>query len=345
MRLHALISLSLIVAPATGFAPWRSPSPVVLFKPSSARSSEAPSYGQRARDDDDDDGGDELDLEGMTREELETLMDEAGGPPLDARASLGEARDAILRFLGDAQEERLGFAAPAPASFKGPSSTFSIMEGGFSTAELGLTVMAGPSTVCDGLGLFISLDEDTESVVVPKGSVICGYSRLGTYEGTWDGDKSVGFGFGDSETAVIFDKKLMPLREALNGGPEPRELAGHVVSCQGSESCTVDCVERVVFVPTPTEADERMFTPAEIGVYCNDLAFSPGATKAAYLELAEELNVLELVWRLAPSEGDTSRLEPTWPIVITARDVLFDNTEPREAGLSYGFGYWKAKQR
>ena len=245
-----------------------------------------------------------------------------------------------------ARSARLGFAAPSPASFQGPASTFSKMEGGFTTADLGLTVMAGPSAVCDGLGLFVSLDEETESVVVPAGTVICGYTREGTFEGAWDGDKTVGFGYTDSETAVIFEKTLMPLRAALlGGGAELRDLVSHVVSDRGGGEVSVDCVDRVVYVPKPTEpaADARAFTPAEIGVCCNDLAFSEGVDEGTYLDLADKLNLFELVWRLAPADGDASLLEPTWPVVITARDVRFDNVEPREAGLSYGWAYWKAQ--
>lgn len=185
-------------------------------------------------------------------------------------------------------------------AFQGPPSSFNAMLGGFDSVELGLVVAAGPSKVCDGLGLFLSLSEDTAEVEVPAGTVLCGYSRIGDFQCSWAGDKTVGFRFDDLDTGVIFEKRLQPLREALAG--TGRRVAGHEVV--GSMIRSVS--SPMLFVPTQLDAtNERAFTPAQIGVCCNDLAFDSadaaddevddGAREASYTERAARLNVLELV--------------------------------------------------
>jgi len=243
---------------------------------------------------------------------------------------------------------------PVPVSFQGPSSSFAVMDGGFAATELGLVVMAGPSTVCDGLGLYLALNEDTHSVVVPAGTVVCGYSKRGSFNtDAATGDKTVGFGFHDATTGVVFEKKLQPLLEVLgecSGDAQQQQqerwrLAGHAVSGEGTDT-RVGCTERLLYTPVAAAREPASaFAPAEIGVYCNDLAYHLGMTEESYLERAARLNVLELVWRLAPAAHDPGMLEPTWPVIIAAKDMFLDNSEPREAGLSYGYGYWNAQQQ
>ena len=104
MRLNTLIiALSLSITPATSFPPWRTPA---TFKASSSVLQPRGIIFRRSSPSDDN-VGDELDLESMSRADLERLMADIGGPPLDTRAGLDEARDAIWCFLGDAQEEDL----------------------------------------------------------------------------------------------------------------------------------------------------------------------------------------------------------------------------------------------
>ena len=53
------------------------------------------------------DDGDELELDKLSREELDVLMDDIGGPPMAAGLSVDEARAAIWEYLGEAEEEDL----------------------------------------------------------------------------------------------------------------------------------------------------------------------------------------------------------------------------------------------
>jgi hypothetical protein len=51
-------------------------------------------------------------------------------------------------------------------------------------------------------------------------------------------------------------------------------------------------------------------------------------------------NILSLVWRVdINTEGD---FEPTWPVLITTRDILLTNDRPMEIGLQYSWKYWAA---
>jgi hypothetical protein len=38
------------------------------------------------------------------------------------------------------------------------------------------------------------------------------------------------------------------------------------------------------------------------------------------------------------------KLVPTWPLVITLRDLLLQNSDPMEVGIQYSWKYWKAIQ-
>ena len=53
------------------------------------------------------DDGDELELDKLSRKELDVLMDDIGGPPMAAGLSVDEARAAIWEYLGEAEEEDL----------------------------------------------------------------------------------------------------------------------------------------------------------------------------------------------------------------------------------------------
>ena len=230
--------------------------------------------------------------------------------------------------------------------FVGPTCSFENVQGGFEVSELGLTVMAAPSQVCDGLGLYIVLDEDTFEVEVPANTIISGYSQRGSFkeEAVEGNDRTVAFLFDNMKRGVIFEKKFQSLADVLESGK--KHLLGHTVIENDVESLIVDPNLRLNYVPASTEElrqeDENLlYSPQEIGVYCNDLAFrGQGTTKENYDLANEKLNALELVWRLAEDETDETLLVPTWPVVITRKDVLFNNTEPMEIGLSYGWNYW-----
>ena len=51
-------------------------------------------------------------------------------------------------------------------------------------------------------------------------------------------------------------------------------------------------------------------------------------------------NILSLVWRVEmDSEGI---FVPTWPVLMTTRDIVLKNLEPMEIGLQYSWKYWQA---
>jgi hypothetical protein len=222
-------------------------------------------------------------------------------------------------------------------------ASFDSMMGGFEVAELGLTIMAGPSTVCGGLGLFIALDENTADVEVPANTIISGYSQRGSFAEEAKGDKTVAFLFDTLKRGVIFDRKYQSLGDVL---ASKRQLLGHSIDRNDNETLIPDTdMKRRYYIPAPVEIIESegiAYTPQEIGVYANDLAFKgKGTTMDEYNERNDKLNVLELVWRLEEDEVDPTILKPTWPVVISKRDILFTNMEPMEVGLSYGWTYWK----
>ena len=231
-------------------------------------------------------------------------------------------------------------------AYTGPISSFEEVVGGFHASELGLKIMVAPSKICSGLGMYIVLDEDTFEVEVPAKTIISGYSQRGSLKkGAVEGkDTAVAFLFDTIKRGVIFEKKFQSLAEVLQNGK--RQLLGHTIDDKDGESLLVDLHTQLHYLPVPRNEliekdDDKLYCPQEIGVYCNDLAFEgPDTTEENYYSANEDFNALELVWRLALDESNDTLLVPTWPVIITRKDLLFNNTEPMEIGLSYGWNYW-----
>jgi hypothetical protein len=98
------------------------------------------------------------------------------------------------------------------------------------------------------------------------------------------------------------------------------------------------------FIPFAANLSEPL-GPVEFGQFANDLAYEPGtADKAEYRRRCQALNSLRIIWRmeLVQDEAFGALLVPTWPVNILSRDLLLDNDEPMELGISYGWGYWLA---
>ena len=249
--------------------------------------------------------------------------------------------------------------------YVGPVSSIADMEGGIAVGELSLNVLAGPSLVAPGRGLFLciydDMDEDSneegavEEIIIPQGTPLCGYAR-GYFTDEQKGDKSVGFLFKDNSadvTAVFYQQKLMTLRDAIwavyeerraEGSTESRNLLfGHHVEVNADTSdvgikADKEFLSRI-FVPETSE--ETQFAATSLGVYANDLAYDPDSNEEQYFENSEKNNILQLVWRLAKDEKSGS-LVPTWPVVVTKTDVRFLNAFPMEVGIHYGYNYWDA---
>ncbi|GFH59244.1 hypothetical protein CTEN210_15720 [Chaetoceros tenuissimus] len=249
-------------------------------------------------------------------------------------------------------------------AYVGPISSLGDMEGGIAVGELSLSVLVGPSQVASGRGLYLSIyedidDEDEESVVeeiiIPQGTPLCGYAR-GFFSDDQDGDKSVGFLFGENTSAdtvaVFFNQQLMTLGDAIWDVYSEKQdtenfLFGHFVevdSENGEVTIRPDTeFQSRIFIPDdPT--DETKFAATSLGVFANDLAFDPSSSEEEYFDNSERNNILQLVWRLARDEK-TGGLVPTWPVVIARKDVRLVNTVPMEVGLQYGYGYWEAVQK
>lgn len=211
--------------------------------------------------------------------------------------------------------------------------------------------MLGPSKICDGLGLFVALDEGVESSLLTKGTPICGYSK-GSMVPFADGTFTVAYLFFGTLNGVIFQQRLMPLMEAIDlaanatGVSDLRTLvAGHELLWDAPTQeiliHPLDDYNNRYFIPdTPDLTSASPHSVGNMGMYANDCAYSPSVTEEGYLATSAEKNVLQIVWRMdLDAEG---RLAPTWPVVILLKDVLFENTEPMEVGLQYSWKYWKA---
>jgi hypothetical protein len=257
--------------------------------------------------------------------------------------------------------------------YVGPVGNFADMEGGIAVENLHLNVLAGPSLVAQGRGLFLCIynemdlkatDEEeevdtVEEVIIPQGTPLCGYSR-GYFSDAEKGDKSVVFRFKEQsfhDTAVFYNQQLMTIVDAIwyaneeryKGGDsklkEDEILFGHIVHIDhGERKMIIRADEKFysrIFIPESLNDDDSQFSAAYLGVYANDLAYDPDCSKEEYLENSEKNNILQLVWRLAKDER-SGMLVPTWPVIVAKKDIRLLNTVPMEVGLEYGFQYWDA---
>ena len=241
---------------------------------------------------------------------------------------------------------------PKLGAYVGPIGSLDDMVAGCDVESLGLQILLGPSKVCDGLGVYIKLNDETESSLQPRGTLICGYSR-GTMVQEAAGPFTVAFCFGSPFNGVVFEKQVMPLFDAIGkaatkvGATQLQDiLEGHKVLWDAeSEEVIIDPIVDYpyrYFVPdaieTAGEGGAPVWGPTNLGMYANDMGYSQQVTEKEYESLADKNNVLRIVWRLEMRNG---KLAPSWPVVISSNDVLFENKEPMEVGLKYGWWYWK----
>lgn len=240
--------------------------------------------------------------------------------------------------------------------YEGPIGSYDEMEAGLTIEELGLQLLVGPSVVAPGRGLFVCLaDSDesgVESVTLPRGTPIVGYSKEGIFQEEPEGDKTVGFNFVDVDTGVIFDKKLRRLTEALTMVSSERPDATVFVH---GHSLSYDADKDKILISSQSDFKGRYFIPKKhdgsysagnLGIWVNDLAYDESIkNEQEYMEKSKKFNLFVLSWRLdlnTDSEGKRGNvLMPTWPVVVLDQDVLFTNREPMEVGLSYSWRYWE----
>jgi hypothetical protein len=235
-----------------------------------------------------------------------------------------------------------------------PQEMSSILE----LAELGIDIAVGPSMIAPGqFGLYGRCSDGIDSVILPECTLLCGYSKSGSFRSSDVGDKTVGFALTTGTTAVFFDRQLMEVQDALAKaatvyGNGACGLAGHELSMSGNGSD-----EELTLFPSESGFD-RYFSPEDIfhdegsasisvqnfGQYSNDLAWnqlSPPASFEEYMELSSEQNCVQLVWRLE-YDADSQCLVPTWPVSVLSRDIRFENQQFMELGTRYGWNYWQA---
>jgi hypothetical protein len=253
----------------------------------------------------------------------------------------------------------------SPPVYNGPAlQDPSEIVAGISLGELGLDLAIAPSTIAPGTnGLYAILSEGTERTTIPSLTLLCGYSREGTFATRDEGDKTVGFTLGGADTAVFYEKRLMGVLDALElaaktkGTNQSCGLAGHALVQNEAGDVEVHLDDSPDF--------ERYFVPAflnqqgddeegsggdehsvqNLGQFCNDLAWSyvnPPKDKEEYDAASDEKNAVQLVWRLE-FDPDTNCLVPTWPVSVTAKDISFENADEfMELGTRYGWPYWQA---
>jgi hypothetical protein len=235
--------------------------------------------------------------------------------------------------------------------YDGPISLVDVMEAGWGLEEFGINLMVGPSVYGEGRGLFMSLEEGVEKVTLPQGSILCGYSR-GSFFNVANGDKTVGYQFCDPLSWVLYEKKLMHVYDAIQQISEKvsdlnHAVAGHLVQIlaenNGQSIITIqpnisDQKFKFYFVPD----DAKEITIMNAAMFANDLAYHSDITEEEYEAAAKIKNILTLVWRV---EFDGCRLQPSWPVVVTNKDVELTNELPMEVGIEYSWRYWDAVRK
>eukprot|EP00591_Stephanopyxis_turris_P012407 CAMPEP_0195530438 /NCGR_PEP_ID=MMETSP0794_2-20130614/33324_1 /TAXON_ID=515487 /ORGANISM="Stephanopyxis turris, Strain CCMP 815" /LENGTH=341 /DNA_ID=CAMNT_0040661953 /DNA_START=47 /DNA_END=1068 /DNA_ORIENTATION=- len=266
----------------------------------------------------------------------------------------------ILTAANLSQQEDDTTVDVQPMLFNGPTLPLELEPvAGATLSELGLDICIAPSTIAPSqLGLYIRVAENTESVTLPEMTLLCGYSREGTFESSPknSGDKTVGFIIPSSQTAVFYERQLMSVMDALEyaavtNGNGSCGLFGHEMYQQqqqdSGDDYDVDIVvqddtdieryyvpEMVNRVLSEEEVKaEDAFSIQNFGQYSNDLAFDvndPPTNENDYASRSAQNNILQLVWRMEykPDEGGgINCLVPSWPVTVLSQDVMFVNTE------------------
>lgn len=299
--------------------------------------------------------------------------------------------------------------AEGPTPYRGPTSTFEAILAGSEIGDSGVNVMVGPSQVCNGLGLYISVDESPTQL--GGGTILCGYAP-GRFVEAPEGDKIVAFNFSSLEQVVMYNGSFTPIFEVVNdvncrfGGDGRVEnmMFGHKISVEKEgeeERQEEEDVEFIEIVPYPgcnynmneegdippgsvrfrgeldsdTSLSEircdaeiiadansmpaRCYQPYDfnesndvesdmmdrIGVFANDMAYSPAATQEGYEKSSSTKNILKIVWELKYCE-ERKQLMPATPLIVLPKTVSFDNTEePMEVGLHYSWRYWEVARK
>jgi hypothetical protein len=109
-------------------------------------------------------------------------------------------------------------------------ASFDDIEGACTLTDIGLTLLVGKSTIKSGMrGLFLTINDDTDEVLIPKASVICGYAK-GAMTSSFVGDKTVGYRFISATNIVVFEKQIMPLIDCISIISKRTDALSHSVA-------------------------------------------------------------------------------------------------------------------
>ena len=245
--------------------------------------------------------------------------------------------------------EYIGPTPPPGEALKGIVCSFELPEAGL-VLEVAESLASGGDGRA-GLGLFIRLAEDVESVTLNAGVAMCGYAH-GEMVASPDqlGGKTVGFWLRNVGTSFFFERELHTVGSLLAPGSDVEVIAGHTL-VRNAATAEVSAIEADTdwkgpryFVPN---ADQGELDIMNIGQFSNDLAM-PGAVAAdagsGYGADSAERNLLVLVQRMERDPERPTEIRPTRPVSTLAQDVTFVNAEPMELGCEYGVRYWNAAE-
>ena len=235
------------------------------------------------------------------------------------------------------------------------------MVAGVQNEGLGVNICVGPSSIPNaGYGLFVCLNDGVESSEMKQGTPLIGYSR-GKFTSNFDGDKTVGYRFSSVDQAIVFEKELMTIFDAIgiisNRDTDCEDLThiieGHILQYDHETKDLVveaddDYPDRY-FVPddAPTDENNEDYKGMDVmnmGMYANDLAYHPKIELETYYDTSLTKNILHLAWRMESKGG---KLCPTWPVIILSQPTKFENTKDNmvELGLEYNYRYWTAYEK
>jgi len=224
-------------------------------------------------------------------------------------------------------------------------------------ADLGIEIAIAPSTMASaGLGLFIRPSSTgIGNVTIPGRTLICDYSRSGSFSSSVIDDRAVEFTIPSSDTLVLYEQRLMSVVEALALASQATEdgncgLFGHdlQVCNDGADKLRISPSEDgfpSFFEPEKMNDEQTLKNIfLNFGQFCNDLVwdFTNPPSEEEYTRQSKTKNIIRLAWRLE-YDKDLNCLKPRVPVMVVTEDVkLINQNDFMELGLKYGWKYWQA---
>jgi hypothetical protein len=124
----------------------------------------------------------------------------------------------------------------------------------------------------------VAINDNTESVTVPYGTPLCGYSK-GTFTTEADGDKTVAYLLDSPFSGIFFNKTLSPLHKLVGLSTNNQINLKNII--KGHELHFDNDTKDIIVLPDHS-FESRYFVPivdpsmgpGSMGVYANDLGSS-----------------------------------------------------------------------